>query len=296
MFKIKKLYRREEIIVSFYIADSELEKFIEEDISPIDLTSYVLGIGDDKTILSFRSRDKIVVCGTEEVESIFRKLGLETELIIPSGVEVDEGVTFIKGVGKAKDVHKAWRTSSKILESFCGVATRTRQFVKAAKSVNSNVNVAATRKNMPGTKKMALKAIMAGGAYPHRIGLSETILIFDEHIKLIGGLDKLIEKIPKIILSSLEKKVAVEAHNHEDGIRLVKAGIDIIQLDKFKVEDLKKFVLEAKEINPKLVIVAAGNIRQDNAKEYGATGVDILATSALYFGKPADIKADIEKI
>ncbi len=282
--------------MSFYISDSELEKFIEEDISPIDLTSYVLGIGDDKTALSFRSRDKIVVCGTEEVETIFKKLGLETELIVPSGVEVEKGVTLIKGIGKAKDVHKAWRTSSKVLESFCGVATRTSHFVKAAKSENISVNIAATRKNMPGTKRMALKAIMAGGAYPHRIGLSETILIFDEHIKLIGGLDKLIEKMPEIRLSSLEKKVAVEAHTYEDGIRIVNAGVDIIQLDKFKAVDLKKFVSEAKYINPKLVIVAAGNIRQDNAKEYGATGVDILATSALYFGKPADIKAVIEKI
>ena len=47
--------------MSFYISDSELEKLIEEDISPIDLTSHVLGIGDKKTTLSFRSRDKIIV-------------------------------------------------------------------------------------------------------------------------------------------------------------------------------------------------------------------------------------------
>lgn len=282
--------------MSFYISDRELEKLIEEDIAPIDLTSFVLGIGDDKTVISFSSRDKITLCGTEEVEGIFRKLGIETEFIMPSGIEVDKGVTFLRGVGKAKDVHKAWRTCSKILESFCGVATRTSHFVKAAKSGNSNVNIASTRKNMPGTKRMSIKAVMAGGAYPHRIGLSETILIFDEHIKLIGGMDKLIEKIPEIRLSSTEKKVAVEAHTHEDGIRLVEAGIDIIQLDKFKAEKLKKFVAEAKGINPKVVIVAAGNIRQDNVAEYGATGVDILATSALYFGKPADIKAEIEKI
>ena len=143
---------------------------------------------------------------------------------------------------------------------------------------------------------MSIKAIMAGGAYPHRVGLSETILIFEEHIKLIGGLNVLLEKIPEIKLSSLEKKVSVEAHNHEAGIKLVKAGVDIIQVDKFKCEALKKFVAEAKGINPKLVVVAAGNIRQDNVAEYAATGVDLLATSSLYFGKPADIKAEIERI
>ena len=282
--------------MSFYIPDSELEKLIEEDISPIDLTSYVVGIGDEKATLSFRSRDKIVVCGTEEVEKIFRKLGIETSCITPSGTEVEEGTMFIKGSGSAKNIHMAWRTCSKILESFCGIATRTSHFVKTAKSVNESVNIVATRKNMPGTKRMAIKSIMAGGAYPHRIGLSETILIFDEHIKLIGGLDALIEKIPEIKLSSLEKKISVEAHNHEDGIKLVKAGVDIIQVDKFACDTLQKFALDAKEINPKLVVVAAGNIRQDNVAEYAAAGADLLATSALYFGKPADIKAEIEKI
>lgn len=282
--------------MSFYISDSELEKLIEEDISPIDLTSHVLGIGDKKTTLSFRSRDKIIVCGTEEVEKIFKKLDIETCFMTPSGVEIEEGTMFIKGSGSAKNIHMAWRTCSKMLESFCGVATRTSHLVKTAKAVNKDVNVVATRKNMPGTKRMSIKAIMAGGAYPHRVGLSETILIFDEHIKLIGGLDVLLEKIPEIKLSSLEKKVSVEAHNHEDGIKLVKAGVDIIQVDKFKCEALQKFVAEAKGINPKLVVVAAGNIRQDNVAEYAATGVDLLATSSLYFGKPADIKAEIERI
>ena len=61
--------------MSFYIPDSEIEKLIEEDISPIDLTSYVVGIGDEKTTLSFRSRDKIVVSGTEEVEEILKNWG-----------------------------------------------------------------------------------------------------------------------------------------------------------------------------------------------------------------------------
>ena len=88
----------------------------------------------------------------------------------------------------------------------------------------------------------------------------------------------------------------MEAHNTEDGIKLVKAGVDIIQVDKFDCDVLKQFVSKAKAINPKLVVVAAGNIRQDNVADYAATGVDLLATSALYFGKPADIKAEIEKI
>ena len=58
-----------------------------------------------------------------------------------------------------------------------GIATRTSQIVKKAKAVNPSVVVVTTRKAFPGTKKVAIKAIIAGGALPHRLGLSETILV-----------------------------------------------------------------------------------------------------------------------
>lgn len=37
--------------------------------------------------------------------------------------------------------------------------------------------VATTRKSFPGTKKVAIKGIAAGGAIPHRLGLLEAILV-----------------------------------------------------------------------------------------------------------------------
>ncbi|MEI8631105.1 hypothetical protein P4S72_01175 [Vibrio sp. PP-XX7] len=111
-----------------------------------------------------------------------------------------------------------------MLEYFSGVATRTYFMVNKAKAINPHVIISTTRKNIPGTKKIAIKSIICGGALPHRLGLSETILVFGEHIKMLGGLDTFIEKLPEIKIKVIEKKIGVEAHTFDDGIRLVEAG------------------------------------------------------------------------
>jgi hypothetical protein len=46
--------------------------------------------------------------------------------------------------------------------------------------------VACTRKNVPGTKRFAVAAVKAGGAVMHRLGLSETVLVFPEHCAFLG--------------------------------------------------------------------------------------------------------------
>ena len=63
-----------------------------------------------------------------------------------------------------------------------------------------------------------------------------------------------------------------------------------MQCEKFKFDELKYFVEEARSISKSVIISAAGGINASNAAEYAATGVDLLVTSWVYFGKPEDIK------
>jgi molybdenum transport protein len=168
--------------------------------------------------------------------------------------------------------------------------------VEAVKQHNPSISVVTTRKSMPGTKKLAIKAVVSGGAYPHRLGLSETVLIFDAHIDLYGGKERIIRDAELIKMQAREKKIGIEAHDHESAVSYARAGFDFIQLDKFTPAEVKKFCLEAKNINPGLTVVAAGNIVPENAEEFALSGADVLVTSSLYFGRPADIRAIIDKI
>jgi molybdenum transport protein len=282
--------------MNFYVSESEIDRIIEEDISIIDLTSFALELKDEKTEIRFKARNLTMLSGVEEVLSILKKLNISVISYKASGTLVEAGEEFICGMGNSSDVQIAWRTCGKILEYFSGVATRAYHFVNKAKKHNPEITVATTRKNIPGTKKLAIKSIICGGAIPHRLGLSETILVFNEHMKMMGGLDKFIEKLPELKIKMREKKIGAEAHTPEDGYKLVEAGVDFVQLDKFSIELTKDFVVKAKQIKEDIIVVATGNITMNNVEDYAATGADLINTSCLYHGKPADIKIVIQKV
>ena len=62
-----------------------------------------------------------------------------------------------------------------------GIAAAAQAIVEAAQQVNSDVVIACTRKTLPGTRALSIKAIRSGGAVPHHLGLSETIIVFAQH-------------------------------------------------------------------------------------------------------------------
>jgi nicotinate-nucleotide pyrophosphorylase len=106
-----------------------------------------------------------------------------------SGDLVEPGAPLLSGEGSAAGLLRAWKVAQTLVEIWSGVATATRALVSAARSVRPGVSVACTRKNVPGTKALAVAAIKAGGAVPHRLGLSETILLFPEHRAFLSDAD-----------------------------------------------------------------------------------------------------------
>ena len=167
--------------------------------------------------------------------------------------------------------------------------------VNAAHAVTPHCEVLTTRKSMPGAKDLLTSAIMAGGAFPHRLGLSETVLVFENHMEFMGGFGAFVEQLPNIKSKCIEKKLFVEA-NAEQAHTLARVsaggeGVDGIQLDKVPVEQLASLVAELREIDPRLTLIAAGGINPENAAAYAATGVDGLATTAPFSAKPCDMSA-----
>ncbi|MBN1501860.1 MAG: ModD protein [Spirochaetes bacterium] len=282
--------------MSFFIPDCEIDRIIEEDVNPVDLTSFILGMDKYNAQITYQSRSDLVVCCTEEVERIFNKLGIAVSGYSESGTEVKENEIFFSAEGRADRIHMAWRNGVRMFESFSGISTRTRSFTDKARKVNPAVNIVTTRKCPPGTKKLITKAVMSGGAFPHRLGLSESVLFFDPHVDLFGGREKIIENIAKIRNDTKEKKLGIEAHDTDSALKFAEAGFDCIQLDKFTAEEIETVCRTAKRINPNVTLCAAGNITMENVEEIAATGVDVIVTSSLYFGPPADIKAVIRRV
>jgi len=180
-----------------------------------------------------------------------------------------------------------------MIEFASGIAGRTNQLVMAAKKENPSISVAGTRKHPPFVKKMALKALMAGGGVPHRTGLSDTILIFREHLLFTGGYERLPEVIRSVKEKMKERKIVIEAHSLKEALIAAKSGADAVQMDKSTQEIFSECSGKCRAINPNICMIAAGAINDSNAGMYAKAGADVLVTSWMYFAPPADIMAEI---
>jgi molybdenum transport protein len=279
--------------MSNYIPDYDIERFIEEDLPYGDLTTHLLGIGEKRGKIVYSTREETTLCCTEEACRLLKRLDAAVTRVLPSGTLAPPGTEFLEAEGTADALHSAWRGALTLLEYASGVASRTARIVRTVRSINPDITVVTTRKSFPGTKKIVIKAILMGGALPHRLGLSETILVFKEHRAFMGGLEVFLKAIPTLRAMAKERKIVVEADNLAEAVQLAGKGVDIIQVDKAKPEELKILVKEVRSVSPGVKISAAGGINEANVGEYATAGVDIIVLSSVYFGKPADVAVSL---
>ena len=282
------------------IPESRIDHFIAEDVPYIDLTCEVLGIGDEPGEMEYYTREDCVLAGTGVVRRIAEKLGCEAIGGHTDGDRIAAGEAFYTLRGSAADLHAAWKVCLNTFDHLSAVATKTRAMADAAHAINPRCEVLTTRKSMPGAKDLLTCAVMAGGAFPHRLGLSETVLVFDHHLAFFGGFDSFVQQLPDIKARCVEKKLFVEA-NAEQARVLARAsaggrGIDGVQFDKIPVNELAPLVAELRKIDPHLALIAAGGINLSNAAAYAATGVDGLATTAPFSAKPLDMSVRMRKL
>jgi molybdenum transport protein len=277
----------------YQLPDSDIERFIEEDMPYGDLTTLLLGIGKLQGEITFTSRERTTLCCTEEAARILERCGATVSFLLPSGTTVDAGAIILAASGPAGSLHAGWKVALNLLEYASGIATRTRKMVNKVREVNPAITIVTTRKSFPGTKKVVIKAIMAGGALPHRLGLSESVLVFRQHTAFCGGLESFLQTIAELKATSPEQKIIVEADNAEEALQIAASGVDVVQIDKLTPETLFPLVRQLKKEFPGVTISAAGGINLENASAYAETGVDMLVLSSLYFGKPSDIEVSI---
>ena len=274
-------------------SNARIDAFIEEDVPYIDLTCEVLGVHNQPGEMEYFTRESCVLAGTDIARRIMRNLGCEVLTSSEDGQLVSAGQTFFTVRGAAADLHAAWKVCLNVFDHLSAVATKTRSMVDAVHAVNPECEVLTTRKSMPGAKDLLTCAVMAGGAFPHRLGLSETVLVFEQHLAFFGGFNRFVEEMPRIKARCVEKKLCVEA-DAQRALALARAssdghGVDGIQLDKVPVFELAELVRRIREIDPRITIIAAGGINPQNAGAYAACGVDGLATTAPFTAKPVDM-------
>ena len=273
------------------LSDVEILSYINEDVPYFDLTTSLQNI-DKNASLEIYSRDEICVSCVDVAASVARLLGCESEIFVQNSQICKAGDVIIKIYGDYESAHKVWKLAQVALEYASGIATYTNKMVNATKCVNEKCEVLATRKSFPFAKKFCVKAVLEGGGGIHRLGLSDSILFFKNHMKAYGSFDKFLSHLPDFKAKMAERKVCIEAENLDEVSKLLKANCDVVQCDKFSPELIKNALSLRDEISSNTMIIAAGGINLANVKEY-AKG-DAIVTSAMYSKGTADISARLE--
>jgi molybdenum transport protein len=277
----------------FPIPDDRLAAMLREDAPYGDLTTRGLGIGDRKGRAVFRTRTTITACCVEEAERLMLLAGCDAvRRIASTGAQVEAGGDLLVAEGEAAAIHRGLKVAQTLMEIASGIATRARRILVAAREGRPGIMVACTRKHLPGAKDVMLKAIMAGGCVPHRLGLSDSVLVVAQHRAFLGRMP------PHLWIAALraaqpERRIAVEAESVDEAVWFAGAGVDSVQLDKLSPEQVAEALRAIAALPRRPLIAVAGGVTEENATAYAEAGADLLVTSAPYAAAPADLSVAV---
>ena len=268
------------------LTDEELARLLNDDVPCGDLTTETANIGASVARLEFRARQDMVVCAVEEAARLFIMCGAQVVLHTQSGQRVGKDTLLLEAQGSAQALHRAWKTAQVLVEWASGISSAAAVIVQAA----ATVAVACTRKNVPGTKAMSVKAVRAGGATMHRLGLSESLLLFPEHRVYLD--EAAADTVARFRRAEPERKLVVEVADFKAALVWANAGADVLQLEKFTPDAVAECRRALNKSGLLPVLAVAGGVRADNATDYVAAGADLLVTSAPYTAPPKDVQVN----
>ena len=277
-----------------YFSDKELDDFLLEDIYRGDLTTRALGLDNVPARILFKRKNAGIVAGISVAEKLLKKLDIEPQVYVQEGEVVDAGTVLLSAVASGDKLHQAWKVVQLVLEWSCGVAQYTTDMIANAKAIHPHAVVACTRKSIPNTRKLATNAVLAAGGHIHRQGMSETLLVFTNHRNLLEEPDNWLAIVERLRREAPENKITLEADNFSQFEQMLDAEPDIIQLDKWSVDDVKR-ALSLVVSGKKITLSVAGGVNKNNIADYAKLGIHLFITSAPYYAPPEDIKVVIER-
>ncbi|WP_256296540.1 carboxylating nicotinate-nucleotide diphosphorylase [Haloarchaeobius salinus] len=251
--------------------DSQVEAWLREDLGHHDVTNEVPGETTGRLV----AREGGVAAGLDAAERVFDYLDVDVTERVGEGRQIDSGDTVLRVAGPAKAVLRGERVAVNVAGHASGVATRTRRAVDAAREVDDDVRIAATRKTTPGLRELEKRAVVAGGGDTHRLDLSHMVMVKDNHIEELGLEDAVAHFRERV---SFATKVEVEVESPEDAPRAAEAGADVVLLDNMSPER----TTEAVDLLPDGVLAeASGGITVETVADYATTGVDVISMGSL---------------
>ncbi|MGB9915592.1 MAG: carboxylating nicotinate-nucleotide diphosphorylase [Candidatus Bathyarchaeales archaeon] len=284
------------MLVPRKILEDKLKQLLAEDIGQGDVTSAAVVPAGLRVDASIVAKEAGVAAGIEEITILAESLGLTVQAKIKDGEKIRKRQIIMTISGDAQTILSVERTMLNLLSRMCGIATKTRNFVEKLEEAKLPVKIAATRKTAPGLSYFDKKAVLMGGGDTHRLHLDDMILVKDNHIAIAGSVESAVKKAKQS--ASFSKKIEVEVTNVKDALTAAEAGADIIMLDNFLPEQIRKAVETLEKAGfGKVLLEASGRITEENLLDYAKTGVNLISIGELTHSVSAlDVSLEIAPV
>lgn len=260
--------------------DEIIAKALREDVGEGDHTS----LSTIPTNASGKARLLVKENGVLAGVDIARKVFYQTddrivmEQFFQDGSRVKTGDVAFEVSGPSISLLTAERTALNFMQRMSGIATQTRLMVDAIEGLPTRI--LDTRKTTPLLREFEKMAVRLGGAFNHRFGLYDMILIKDNHVDFAGGIDKAITACHEYMHhKGLQIPVEIETRNLDEVNQVLEhGGVNRIMLDNFSFEMLRQAV---KIIGSRYETEASGGITLQTIRQYAECGVDFISVGAL---------------
>jgi nicotinate-nucleotide pyrophosphorylase (carboxylating) len=258
---------------------------LAEDIGTGDITSRLTVPEDRIARARLVARTSGILAGIDVCRQVFLTFDRSVRFTpkLKDGARFRNGQVLAEIRGRARSILTAERTAINFIQRLSGIATATRGFVDAVREARAVI--LDTRKTTPGWRVLEKYAVRRGGGTNHRAGLSDMILIKDNHIAAAGSITAALERC-----RSSRLQVEVETQTLADVKEALAAGAKRILVDNMNVTEMKKAVALARG---KAKLEASGGVTLRNVRRVARAGVDYISVGAITHSAPAaDIALD----
>jgi nicotinate-nucleotide pyrophosphorylase (carboxylating) len=257
--------------------EQQLRAWLAEDLGRGDLTAAALAGCAGRA--HWLAKADGVFCGGVLVEPLFRLLdpGVELRLLVADGEPVAAGQRLLELEGPAAALVAGERTALNLAMRLSGIATATAALVAAL--AGTGVALADTRKTSPGLRVLEKYAVRCGGGRNHRLGLDDAAMLKENHLAWAGGVAAAIAAVRAA--APWPARVIVEAETAAEAEAAVRAGADAVLLDEFAPHQLLDLVPRLRQLaQGRGLVLEASGVQPHQLQAYGATGLDLISTSA----------------
>lgn len=271
--------------------DAILSAALREDAPYGDRTTELLNLSG-KGRGSLVAKQVLVACG---VPAFLRTFELADpscvgKPLVAEGAIVEKGAIMARVDGPLPALLLAERTALNLLQRLSGVATLSRRAAEAV--AGTGCRVCDTRKTTPGLRALEKYAVRTGGASNHRMGLSDAILVKDNHVAAVGSVSEAVRRA-RAAAGPLWR-VEVEVKDLAEFREAVAAGAEVILLDNMSDEEM---AAAARERPAGVLLEASGNMTLERLPRVAEVGVDLVSMGALTHSAHAcDISLEIEPL